>query len=447
MTEVLIGAFLAAVILVPFWVAFIVRARGSVRVARAVLWVGAFGPFLYLVSRTADDVSAGGFSTLDLVRGGLPLLALVTSHLIAGPPSPGRRWKAPGFFLASYVIWACASTLWSIDSRATLLKVIVFALMWLCIWRLISYYGTRRAALDGIVNVVHLLLIAAPVQFLVSLAVPGINPFGTSRLAMFAPSIHPNLLGVIVVAGLMGVLLNIGPKWARSTGTRILLFVLFIAELVAIDTRSALLFGVVSLLIVSGALLRKSPMSLSTGCFAFAGGLLFIAFRPDVLAEVFTRGQSEEQLFTLTGRTDIWDLGWRAFENSPIFGQGFYAGTRLGIDARWNGWRVSNVDHTWLESLIDVGIIGTVMLGLFVIVSVCAVVFRPAPLSEKSFMLSVVFFGVAVSFFNPTLQSPTSTAVVLGAILLAASLPAEEVPGNERQQGARRVQMMTVLTT
>ena len=46
----------------------------------------------------------------------------------------------------------------------------------------------------------------------------------------------------------------------------------------------------------------------------------------DILTSYMSRGLSDEQLTTMSGRTELWAIGWKMFLDSPFFGHGFETG-------------------------------------------------------------------------------------------------------------------------
>ncbi|WP_386685010.1 O-antigen ligase family protein [Loktanella sp. R86503] len=101
---------------------------------------------------------------------------------------------------------------------------------------------------------------------------------------------------------------------------------------------------------------RSLPMILTIFCL----GLLLIP----VIFEFIARGQSTDVIISMSGRTYMWAIGWEAFLERPFLGHGFYSGHKsLDISI---GMEFSSLDSTYLETLVNVGLIGTAMLLLLV---------------------------------------------------------------------------------
>jgi O-antigen ligase len=101
---------------------------------------------------------------------------------------------------------------------------------------------------------------------------------------------------------------------------------------------------------------------------------------------------------------------------------GYYTGHRLGIEGLSE--TQSNIDNTWLETLVDVGLLGLVSLAVFAICGLVRLV-RSRELAGdlKLWAVAVAAYGCAISFVNPTIQTPGAGQVVLGFLLMVA-LPA-----------------------
>jgi O-antigen ligase len=95
-------------------------------------------------------------------------------------------------------------------------------------------------------------------------------------------------------------------------------------------------------------------------------GLVGLAAYTYVEAYVL-RGQSKAVFVSMSGRTEFWPKIWRAFTTSPVVGHGYYAGHRsLAINELA---LVSSVDNTYLEVLVDLGVVG---LGLLMAALACS---------------------------------------------------------------------------
>ena len=68
-----------------------------------------------------------------------------------------------------------------------------------------------------------------------------------------------------------------------------------------------------------------------------------------VISEYLLRGQTEEQFASLTGRLPFWEIVIDSIMESPFFGYGFYAGTRMLLG-------LPGVDNTYLNVMMGGGL-------------------------------------------------------------------------------------------
>ncbi len=117
---------------------------------------------------------------------------------------------------------------------------------------------------------------------------------------------------------------------------------------------------------------KKRLVGLVIGAGTAIVGLVAYA---SLQAYVF-RGQSKAVFMSLSGRLSFWPQVWKAFTESPVVGHGYYAGHRaLTINELT---LVSSVDNTYLEVLVDLGVIGCLIL-LCALLCACATVYACRP--------------------------------------------------------------------
>jgi O-antigen ligase len=176
------------------------------------------------------------------------------------------------------------------------------------------------------------------------------------------PKVHPNTLG------------QLGASFAIVVLCRMLRggFRLFTAQ--GLYYAGMFLFGVATMI---GAEARTSM-----GSFAIAAAVCVYLYRRfdllpyfgaalivlaalgarDMVAEFLRRGQTDEVMYSLSGRFDYWLPAWNMFKDSPLFGHGFYTAHRIDLNLVWHRLDLSSVDNTYLELLLGVGLLGLIPL-------------------------------------------------------------------------------------
>lgn len=397
------------------------------RIGIFLLWFGAFMPIVASVSKTTDEVTSG-VGPLEIVRGGGPL-ALYFLSILAAPHYGAKdkpRWTEVS--LALFLIVAAASTFWSYNPWATALKCIPLIFSYLCMLRLAKLYPTPQAAISGVVAVAHILMASTLLQWVVipnqafTADVGDVIP----RLGSVYPAISPNLLGVVALVALAGGVLQVGPKLTRSPGAVIVLGLTYTVMLFASRSRIA---TAIALAVVFGATLvamHKTRARAAFGWFAAATGVVaaYVAAQKTTAVVDFTdfliRGQDAHALTSLTGRTVIWDRALAIWNENPVVGFGYYSGHRLflaSVDPLFSHY--SNLDSTWIETLVDLGYLGLVPLSIFSIAALLRVLRFHLPRSEKLVSVGLVGAVLALSFVNPTIQAASSTAVMFGVVVFS----------------------------
>ena len=117
--------------------------------------------------------------------------------------------------------------------------------------------------------------------------------------------------------------------------------------------------GMVSLAVGTVLILARKFPVLSVVTVAPIAGLAAVLFG-DKLVTLFLRGQDNALLFSLSGRTTWWELGWAAFLRRPVLGAGWGVGSRVAV-RQFGGIvmaDVSTLHNGFLEVLLGVGLVG-----------------------------------------------------------------------------------------
>ena len=406
--------------------------RSTLSLARLVLWLAAIVPFIYSTSKDASTLAAGGgVGPLEIVRGAGPAVLWGISLLLA--PTVRRGIGVVEIALAGFCVAALMSVLLpeNPSPQASLLKALSMAFVVLALGRLVRLYPAPREALTALVGFVHIVLLAGAVQVLLfrhDVYTVGADTIDTlPRLNLLVPQVSANPLALMAVAGILSCVLGVGPRRVPFNPLiRNVLIVLYVYMILLTRTRSALAVGLVIIAVAMLVRARRKPLS----TVAIMAGLVVasVLVVPNLLPEVhtfFQRGQTAQGIDTLSGRTVVWDSALRVWEDNKLFGVGYYTGHRLGIGGLSE--TQSNIDNTWLETMVDLGLVGLASLALFAAAGLVRL-FRTRELlgDQKLWATGVATYIVAVSFVNPTIQAPGAGQVVLTTLLLLV-LPTADV--------------------
>jgi hypothetical protein len=256
------------------------------------------------------------------------------------------------------------------------------------------------------------------------------------RLAGGFPEMAPNVLAGLAGPPALGLTAYIARRGIRPASG--LLFVTFVAIVLATGSRTSLLVVVVGIVLV---LLHSSRLPASTAIAGIAAvpvlvGLLALN---DSVSQALSRGQNAQELLTLSART----VAWEAVLSTPFDTWDKWIGVGLAsktveVQERWRDVQV--LDSSWVSSIAQAGVIGTILLAVWVIWTLADSVrnrelraittpllvlvlirsFTENGLYESS--ATFVLFLVLALVLEPTTRFPVA-ATVPTRYLLAAPLP------------------------
>ena len=258
-----------------------------------------------------------------------------------------------------------------------------------------------------------------------------------SYLAMMYATLGSVILGQLVAPGragglggrLTGVIWPIPPTQvahyaAVTAGITVVLWLCGLASgrvalltlltgggiLVLTHTRTALT-GMMAGILVAGLSLFIAKARVRK-VFATAGVILSVGAitLSSVLTAWLARGESSQQLTSLTGRTPVWQAVLSAPRNwfEVIFGSGLSNNSFAGLA----------IDSNWLAAYSDQGLIGMSMVAAMVLFVFIAAYFQP-PGVRRALPLFLVTYCLVASFTETGLSQPSSYMLEL---TLAASL-------------------------
>lgn len=403
-----------------------------------LVMVGLLAPVAFQQERTAAQISSSPVTPLAIAQGLLPAVCLALVLLLARPvrmrPTPAELW------LGAFLAVSAASTAWSVAPSVTLLKALQLALAYalVVVWIRTSPGQDLVARLAPLVHAVLLCALAGLVLTpgTAVVPIPGGDP--TPRLRGIFPVIAPDLLGFMAVVGLLYLAARVGPAWTLRREIRAALAAAYLVVLVLTRARVSLALLAVGLVV----LVLQTPRRRSAIAFvlplAGVGAVCILSLYAADVTTFIGRGENAAALSTLTGRTSTWSEAAQAWAAQPVTGYGFYAGHRLGPLAAIGA---QNLDSMWVETLLDVGIAGTLPLALAVIAGAAGL--RRWTSASPSRRLAVAVFAAALisSFVNPSLQQANYPMIVFAVVMLARPAPPPRpaaAPGlSARRRGGR----------
>jgi O-antigen ligase len=177
------------------------------------------------------------------------------------------------------------------------------------------------------------------------------------QLAGVMPDVNANSVGEIgAVLGLVAICRLLRSNNGNSERVwygGLLAFAL--ASMALAQARSGILgffAGLVLVLLVT----RRVKMGLGL----LAAGLVVFMASPSALnifSDFMRRGETQEELYSLSSRVEWWSLAWPAFLEHPFSGYGAFAGARFFVMAG-SGVDAAGIHSDWVEMLVGTGLVG-----------------------------------------------------------------------------------------
>jgi hypothetical protein len=323
----------------------------------------------------------------------------------------------PSFYLCILTLLCVVGFMTMVQAGhvGTIYRTFRFAGFVATLWLLTPWWGRRDMLLVRIylrtmavvLGVVLLGLLLSPSAALAQGRLSGtLWPFPPTQVAHFAAV----TTGLVVLLWLCGLLSGRLAICAAVIGTVIVLLS---------HTRTALVAMIAGILIGSMSLFRAKARVRKL--FAAAGVIVSVGAitLSGVIATFLIRGESSQQLTSLTGRTDVWHAILAEPRNvfQELFGFGM-------SNLSFNGL---SIDSNWVGSYLDVGLVGTILTGVLLLFVLVNAYFQPLG-PPRALALFLVVYCLVSSFTETGLSAPS---LYMLDLTLAASLlvPASQTEG------------------
>ena len=270
--------------------------------------------------------------------------------------------------IGGFSLVAIASTLWSLTPIYTAIGSLGFlaALLFACAVAV----ELSEETLYRTVIVSFLIYVAMNIAAAVALPqIAWLAPYGESDSPRLqGVSSHPNILGK-EMASFVCLVLPLALAYGKKR-TAYLLTSLAFCVLIATLSRTSL--GAILIALALPILVRPQVarpliwlIMATTGAASLA---IAVGFAPDLrsILDGASRSSDASEILTLTGRTELWGFVWDKILEAPFLGHGFGAADAV-LSPQWWGAPDASVGahNTWLQSLLIVGVVGTIPLVWF----------------------------------------------------------------------------------
>ena len=242
-----------------------------------------------------------------------------------------------------------------------------------------------------------------------------------------AKYMQPNNMAGVAACGLITLLasrLLWGWRWTHK-----LLWpagLIFATAIITARSRSVLIVTSVAVLPLLWSLGRKTiPVVVVAVMGLVAAGWPYsqtVSNLPQSVESYLMRGQTMEDAYTVSGRTEVWDIAIKSFLESPLFGHGYYLMTSTGTMYVWGAQRWQTAHNIYLHVLSGTGLIGFFLLAwaLFFVLSPLARYLKARTRVRKValFVFLLVAWYLALGFFELSFGGPIDPEVVLFFLIL-----------------------------
>ena len=360
------------------------------------------------------------------------IIIMMFMFAMKGLISRRGTWRyagAPSHIMVLFCLLAISSALYSVNPALTVWKG--FELLTLVLTTMLAAGQLQNIKdIQWPINLLSLVLLFYVVSVMVGLALAPSIAFGfqtgglRGSMAFSTNGVFPPLnansvteFAMLFACLTLAMALNMDRKY-RSWTIWLLVFLGLVTGLMGHGRTSIFAGG----LAIIGILIfgHHKILAAILGVFGTIGVLL--SSFGDIVTGYIYRGQSQQVFESLSGRTVFWDKVWETFLIKPWLGFGYYAGHR-------ETFRTSSVDNTYLEVLVDLGIVGFIIFSLPVLLT-AASLFRTMPRKNNILLPETLAWLQLMSLFlllfirsltGPSFQVLSGNVPLYVVLLIATS--------------------------
>lgn len=331
-------------------------------------------------------------------------------------------------FFGLFVLYAIASTGYSLDRKFTLIRSFEFMFFFLF---LLGFHGwlENRRKLDVALNlyywviVVSLLLNAAALVLVPQRAWDWRMP---DRLQGLTD--HPNMFGALCMLAYPILAWKYTACRGAAKSTAAFLMVLTAGLHVLSGSRSSLLSAVLGGIVWMFLSVKTLTLKRIAACLIFTL-LIVVGLSVLWLTKPASLKRGDSAITTLTGRTEFWQGCLVLIKEQPLCGYGYGVAGKVWEDPRfyregeflWAGSAKSSLHNGYLSLAIGLGLVGLLGWLIFISVPIGQVVFLLSS-PYKAFILAMIMQLLVLNFFESALSSGSQihTSLIFWSVLIIA---------------------------
>ena len=339
--------------------------------------------------RAFDASAAGQLDAQILLELGIyGLLGVIAVFAASSRRFRAQRLTHVEQLLAAYVAVVAGSVLWSLTPTLTIVKGVQLAILFL-----LAVVSVRVLGAEGLMHAVALAVVP---YVLVCSAIAATVPAAYARAVPHSPIarfswfyVHPIaaaiLTGFAIIATWTRTRFEARPDGRRMTAGAVAVLVALLAVLALTRSRVPALAVFAAIVVITLRMRAPQWVTAVTAAGAVVVVGIYLSVGPNLvkwvaensdnaLIRFALRNDTANEIATLSGRDELWKAARQLFEAHPGRGYG-YGGTRLMLLAAvpWAG----DAHNALIQSVIDVGVVGTVPLLAAMGIGLAAALTRP----------------------------------------------------------------------
>jgi len=336
-------------------------------------WLAMFSNILNW--RLRDIVAGAGFDFWDFYRIGLALLAalIAMSEILKNSEKVTRVISAPLVLLFVYGFVALISSqlVTSGVSFYSMWKAIeVLTVTTAALGLLVNNNTTIDKAYEYIVKILMVMLLAYVVEAIVFPSEAFIKSRGIIPYLMTGVMPIAQQNGLAFYAAVVSLFCVTQLYLKLRTFYKVFLVLMLLVsmgELILSQSRTSFIGLVVAIVVF--LYFNKNKMHLIlVGVLGFI--MLIVMGFSGLLVDFLLRGQEDELVMSLSGRTEGWSKAWELFKESPVIGYGFVAAARTEILGNMHTGGMSTLHGAFFDVIVGVGMAGLIpWLSAIILVS------------------------------------------------------------------------------
>ncbi len=304
---------------------------------------------------------------LKLAARGCAAMILVYSLLAASGSIRFRKTFPRMLPILAFGAFGVVSVAWSPEKSTSIVQVASFVTLLLLAW-LVAIYWSSEMDISRILRFASFVLMFISLGLIVlHFADPRVAALTRDSSGLFHSTMSGSAASLAVVT-----LFSCHFIWGWGWTKQLLLpaTVIHVGTMMIGGNRlslalALLVCGVAFLLtskIISIAWAMLAAAVVGIGYLCLDPGLLMSDSLVEKLNQFTVQGQSQHELGSFSGRTEMWEKMWDSYLKSPLIGHGYFVTSptaRIFVWGEWGNWTAHNF---FLQVLVTLGAVGLLML-------------------------------------------------------------------------------------